>query len=825
MDTKRIKTAKVYILFMILSIVFMLMIFAQKNTQTSDKNIHIEYASDLLEYSQEIVEVNEENFPDKVFREWILNPQNIEGKGSDGILTQDELQNVLTIQYRGQANAMITNLKGIEYFSSLQELIVPYNALTTLDLSKNTNLVYVNCSYNKLTSLNVSNLDKLTTFYCEFNYLKELDLKDNTELLVIYCRHNVLENLDFSQNKKLKFIETFDNKLKEIDVSMLSELEFLHIDHNYLTKLDMSHNLNLKGGGFVARNNDLRELKLPIIENFTVYFDDFEEQDPILGYERLEWYFDSQYTMPVQGDIIAEGQTLYGKRVPNDYTIKFQGSGVGYPSSISAVYDSNVTLPDNIPSRTGYIFSGWCKDTFGKDTIYQPNEEVLNIGGKYNGEQVTLYAQWQPIKYTVSFLANSNDAVGNMQSITMEYGKSYTLPSNQFEKAGYDFLGWAKTPQGKVVYKDNASVQNLSFEDKDNVVLYAVWELNAEETQKPYLEKLKQNHDDILKTNYFSEDKDALQELYDKAYNSIKAAQKDKTLMQKALDEYISSSKKIPTEDMRVDEIVSGWSIEFKDILTKLDNPPVSPKDAQKYLDMAKSALEKTKEENLVAYSSLVEEDSRVQAFEKAIVLLEEDTTKIQKFLPIGEWLVKAELNTRISYAEVLPSYYQIYYDILEEYDNLDENQKQYAEEGFVLDIKARLDIAQAKSSALNHLKAEFLTYSENDYTKEQWNTLNNLYESYLNKICTSKSFEEIEENLYFGKIAMKEVEKGENVQNPDTNPDDDNDTTTDNDDKKDYTKIIVLTISIVIISVVAVWGLSFGIYKYKKSKKQNPKN
>lgn len=114
--------------------------------------------------------------------------------------------------------------------------------------------------------------------------LEGLDAFPNLQSL--NCSNNNLEQLLLTDNTKLVFIETFDNRLTSIDVSMLTELTFLHIDHNRLTHLDMSYNTKLEGGGFVARNNFMEEIKLPNQPGLTVYLDDYEEQDPIEGHDR-----------------------------------------------------------------------------------------------------------------------------------------------------------------------------------------------------------------------------------------------------------------------------------------------------------------------------------------------------------------------------------------------------------------------------------------------------------------------------------------------------------------------------------------------------------
>lgn len=275
--------------------------------------------------------------------------------------------------------------QGIEVFEQLESLAMTYHALKTLDLTQNPNLGYVNCSYNRLTELNVHGLPLLQALYCEHNYLESLDLKQDVGLTVIYCRHNLLAGIDFSDNLKLKFIEIFDNRLREIDVSMLKELEFLHVDHNFLTRLDMSWNPNLKGGGFVVRNNDAREILLPNIPGFTVYYDNFAEQNFLLGYEIISWYADPDYTLPITGDVQAEGQTLYGKRIPNDYTIRFDAQGgLNGPANLNAKYDQELTLPQKTPTRKGYRFLGWSKE-FYPDVVYLPGQQVKNLGGGNTG--------------------------------------------------------------------------------------------------------------------------------------------------------------------------------------------------------------------------------------------------------------------------------------------------------------------------------------------------------------------------------------------------------------------------------------------------------
>ena len=79
----------------------------------------------------------------------------------DGKISAEEAASVKIMNCE---NKGITSLKGIEYFTSLTYLNCRNNKLTSLDVSKNTQLVELWCDYNNLTSLDVSKNTLLTVF-------------------------------------------------------------------------------------------------------------------------------------------------------------------------------------------------------------------------------------------------------------------------------------------------------------------------------------------------------------------------------------------------------------------------------------------------------------------------------------------------------------------------------------------------------------------------------------------------------------------------------------------------------------------------------------
>lgn len=184
----------------------------------------------------ESVEINEVNFPDANFREYIK--ENFDTDG-DGVLSVKELNSVHSINVNSKN---IADLTGIEHFTALTGLYCENNQLTSLDMSKNTLLVGLKCSKNKLTSLNLSGCTQLNKLYCDNNQLTTLDIKSNILLTALHCINNQLTNLDVSNNKKLASLYCNNNLLSILDVSNNNALTYLSCSGNQLSAIDVSQN-------------------------------------------------------------------------------------------------------------------------------------------------------------------------------------------------------------------------------------------------------------------------------------------------------------------------------------------------------------------------------------------------------------------------------------------------------------------------------------------------------------------------------------------------------------------------------------------------------
>ena len=155
------------------------------------------------------------------------------------------------------AGLNISDLTGIEAFTSLTELYCGGNQLTSLDVSTNTALEALLCEYNQLTSLNLSSNASLTFLDCQGNQIGSLDVSSNTALEGLVCYNNQLTSLDMSSNSALLWLACIDNQLTSLDVSNNTALTFLDCADNQLTCLNLANgnNTNIMQESFAATNN------------------------------------------------------------------------------------------------------------------------------------------------------------------------------------------------------------------------------------------------------------------------------------------------------------------------------------------------------------------------------------------------------------------------------------------------------------------------------------------------------------------------------------------------------------------------------------------
>lgn len=106
-------------------------------------------------------------------------------------------------------------------------------------------------------------------------------------------------------------------------------------------------------------------------------------------------------------------------------------------------------LPEIQPERQGYLFEGWSFSSDRSGTTYQagdeitlPNNEITTIT---DGQELTLYAVWEPYTFNANFYSGSADPENNdpiEEPIWGSYDQPITLPECTYSLPNYHFAGW-----------------------------------------------------------------------------------------------------------------------------------------------------------------------------------------------------------------------------------------------------------------------------------------------------------------------------------------------------------------------------------------------
>ena len=245
------------------------------------------------------------------------------------------------------------------------------------------------------------------------------------------------------------------------------------------------------------------------------------------------WTFQGWFTDKVNGtkttsvtvvpSKTAYNEVLYAQWKANTYTIQYVGNDTtlniyndntttqfkGTTSETSATYDSPTKLAVNNFTKEGYVFKGWSlykdwKSTdpanrlFASGATLNHNEFIgSNYAGGFTatqGDKITLYAIWEPIRYTIKFHSN-DDSLGNWNATdsytqtnvrfdqptnlivnTFKRTAPYTLLDGTYLTEGYDFIGWSFVKNDiSSLLADKSVVTSITSSSTVPIDLYANW--------------------------------------------------------------------------------------------------------------------------------------------------------------------------------------------------------------------------------------------------------------------------------------------------------------------------------------------------------------
>jgi uncharacterized repeat protein (TIGR02543 family) len=163
-------------------------------------------------------------------------------------------------------------------------------------------------------------------------------------------------------------------------------------------------------------------------------------------------------------DIVTSDLTLYAIWTPKTYNVSFDTNGfITDPIASQTVeYGNQVIEPIN-PVSVTQEFLGWSTTNDNSAGIYNFDDVVTS--------DLTLYAIWEPIVYTVNFDLNGH-GINQPDDQVVDVGELVVRPSDPIALS-HKFVGWSVTP-------DNSSgLYDFMTPVTDDVTLYAIWDVRT----------------------------------------------------------------------------------------------------------------------------------------------------------------------------------------------------------------------------------------------------------------------------------------------------------------------------------------------------------
>jgi uncharacterized repeat protein (TIGR02543 family) len=162
--------------------------------------------------------------------------------------------------------------------------------------------------------------------------------------------------------------------------------------------------------------------------------------------------------------------TLYAQWASGSYMVSYNENGAtggSAPSNQTKTYNVSLTLSNQGSLvKSGYVFTGWNTAANGSGITYAAG------AGYTTNAAVTLYAQWVPDSYVVSYDGNGATGGSAPANQTKTYNVSLTLSTQELlVKTGYVFIGWNTAANGS----GTAYAAGVGYTANANATLYAQW--------------------------------------------------------------------------------------------------------------------------------------------------------------------------------------------------------------------------------------------------------------------------------------------------------------------------------------------------------------
>lgn len=358
-------------------------------------------------------------------------------KGSERIITSD-MENAIyyfPVTKAGEYSAYVTAWNNLGYFDSKRIAFTVYDkAPTWASLESNTTkLKWAS------TITFTANSDYGTDYWLGLD-------KDSTRIETVYMENGTY-SMELNEVGEYSAYASASNRLGYIDSKRISIIVY---SNETLT-------FNANGG------------TTPTATKLILYNTEYGSlpEPTRTGYTFTGWYTEKEGGTQITGNSIVSvttDQTLYAHWTANKYAVIFHPTGgICDISNKTITYDSSYgDLPK--PSRTGYTFAGWFTAETGGTQITKDSKVTITANQ-------TLYAQWTPNKYTITFKPTGGTCDPSSKSVT--YNSTYgELPKPTWK--GHVFQGWFIAETGGTQITKDSKVTITA-----NQTLYAQWILNS----------------------------------------------------------------------------------------------------------------------------------------------------------------------------------------------------------------------------------------------------------------------------------------------------------------------------------------------------------
>ena len=147
------------------------------------------------------------------------------------------------------------------------------------------------------------------------------------------------------------------------------------------------------------------------------------------------------------------------------FSIEFESLGGDSVKKQEVEKDKTATEPTS-PTKTGYTFDGWYTSSDEGTTLETEFDFTAPIIG-----DITLYAKWNIVDYTIMYEFNGGEAVDNPTSYNIE---TETISLASPTKTGYTFDGWYTDSN----FSTDKKVTEITKGSTGAVTLYAKWTAN-----------------------------------------------------------------------------------------------------------------------------------------------------------------------------------------------------------------------------------------------------------------------------------------------------------------------------------------------------------